>query len=41
MLLFLFCKKNRTKDLFSYEKFWKIDTVALSFVFDKYCLIID
>jgi len=22
--------------LFSFEKFWEIDTVALSFVFDKY-----
>jgi len=25
--------------LFSSEKFWEIDTVALSFVFDKYCPI--
>jgi len=24
-----------------FEKFCKIDTVALSFVFDKYCLIMD
>ena len=27
--------------LFSSKIFWKIDTVALSFVFDKYCLIMD
>jgi hypothetical protein len=27
--------------VFSSEKFWEIDTVALSFVFDKYCPIID
>jgi len=27
--------------LFSSENFWKIDTVALSFVFDKYCPIMD
>jgi hypothetical protein len=27
--------------LFSFKIFCKIDTVALSFVFDKYCLIMD
>ena len=27
--------------LFSSKFFWEIDTVALSFVFDKYCPIID
>jgi len=27
--------------LFSSEKFWEMDTVALSFVFDKYYLIMD
>ena len=27
--------------LFTSEKFWKMDTVAFSFVFDKYCPIID
>ena len=30
-----------SKALFSSEKFWKINTVALSFVFDKYYLIMD
>jgi len=29
------------KALFSSKKFCKIDTVALSFVFDKYCPIMD
>jgi len=30
-----------TKALFSSEKFWEIDTVALSFVFEKYCPIMN
>jgi len=29
------------KALFSSKKFWVIDTIALSFVFDKHCLIMD
>ena len=33
--------KMENKALFSSKKFWEIDTVALSFVFDKYCLIMD
>jgi len=37
----LFCKKIETKALFSSKIFWKIGTVALSFVFDKYCPIMD
>ena len=32
---------NVTKTLFSSKIFCKMNTVALSFVFDKYCLIID
>ena len=32
---------TKTWVLFSSKKFWKIDIVALSFVFDKYCPIID
>ena len=32
---------NWPKALFSSKKFYKIDTVALSFVFDKYCPIMD
>jgi len=27
--------------LFSFEKFWEMDTVAFSFVFDKYCPIMN
>jgi len=27
--------------LFSFKIFWKIDTIALPFVFDKYCPIMD
>ena len=30
-----------TQALFSYKIFYKIDTVAFSFVFDKYCPIMD
>ena len=30
-----------TRALFSSKKFYKIDTVALSFVFDKNCPIMD
>ena len=29
------------KALFSSENFWEMDTVAFSFVFDKYYLIMD
>jgi len=32
---------EEAKALFSSEKFWKMDTVAFSFVFNKYCLIMD
>jgi len=34
-------RKYRSKALFSSKIFYKIDTVAFSFVFDKYCLIMD
>ena len=30
-----------SKALYSSKNFWKIDTVAFSFVFDKYCQIMD
>jgi len=33
--------KILTRALFSFKIFCKIDTVAISFVFDKYCLIMD
>ena len=35
---FSFLAKN-SRALFSFKIFCKIDTVAISFVFDKYCLI--
>jgi hypothetical protein len=31
---------NKAKVLFSFKNFYKMNTVILSFVFDKYCLII-
>jgi len=36
-----FFKGGHISALFSSQKFWKMDIVALSFVFDKYCPIID
>ena len=36
-----FYKEMHIKVLFSSEKIYKIDTVAFSFVFDKYCPIMD
>jgi len=31
----------KIRALFSSENFWEMDTVAFSFVFDKYCPIMD
>jgi len=37
----LYALPDVRKVLFSSKIFWEIDAVIFSFVFDKYCLIID